>query len=169
MEECTLRTCVDRFNNRRYLTGQLNVFQRAQPTIGNGTNQMAYISPGIPTNGTNNTNGINSCITNTSNGGNHSQQSIVINDLNEPYDNNGIVDISINPIISNMIPEKCYYAPGFSSWEYEQIKLSDEFKKHYEEWLQREVYNMKIDWDSLQTVYDIEMYENEKKIIRKIE
>lgn len=169
MEECTLRTCVDRFNNRRYLTGQLNVMQRnnAQAPAGNVSNQMAYASGNIGlssngNNGPNNTNGMGSCISQSTNG-NHQQQPMVINDLNEPYDNSGVVELSYSANVSSIVPEKCYYSPGFGAWDYEQIKLSDEFKKHYEEWLQREVYNMKIDWDALRTAYDIEMYEADKK------
>lgn len=39
----------------------------------------------------------------------------------------------------------------------ENVDLSDDFKKHYEVWLQKEVFGIRIDWDSLKTVYDIEM------------
>lgn len=42
----------------------------------------------------------------------------------------------------------------------EHVELSEDFKKHYEVWLQKEVFGIRIDWDSLKTVYDIEMHDN---------
>ena len=31
----------------------------------------------------------------------------------------------------------------------QEVELSEEFKANYERWLQREVYDTKIDWDQL--------------------
>lgn len=177
MEECTLRTCVDRFNNRRYLSGQLNgqlhrnnVPNNAtvgQTSIGttNLSNQMSFASGnigggGIGTNGNNGlnaSNGMGNCISQPN--GNGQQTQIVINDLNEQYDNNGFVDVAVNSLLINGGKDKGLYSPGFGGWDNDQIDLSDEFKQHYELWLQREVYNIKIDWDLLKTGYDIEIEE----------
>lgn len=48
MEECTLRSCVDRFNNRRYLSAQ--AYMNAKNVLSN-----AHVSPHLLAN-TNNTN-----------------------------------------------------------------------------------------------------------------
>lgn len=56
--------------------------------------------------------------------------------------------------------ERSAYTSGYGAWDMENVDLSDDFKKHYEVWLQKEVFSIKIDWDSLRTVYDIEMDEN---------
>lgn len=80
MEECTLRSCVDRFNNRRYLSSQAymnakNVISNAHvsphllananntniqvsATTSNMSNQMGFASSGVGTIG--NSNGVNS-------------------------------------------------------------------------------------------------------------
>lgn len=80
MEECTLRSCVDRFNNRRYLLEQAymnaknvlsnthvsshllpnanNTNIQLSTVSSNMTNQMGYASGGVGTIG--NSNGINS-------------------------------------------------------------------------------------------------------------
>lgn len=81
MEECTLRTCVDRFNNRRYLSTQAfmnakNVLSNAHVSphllanannaniqvsaaTSNMSNQMGFAAGGVGTIG-NSSNGINS-------------------------------------------------------------------------------------------------------------
>lgn len=113
-EECSLRACVDRFNNRRYFTN----------TIGpNAANNQA------PNAGNNNSAG---------NG-----------DPNE-YDPN-----LINCYMNEGLQEEPFnYAPGYGGWD-ENVELSDEFKQEYETWLQQEVYNTQINWDSLMSVtYD---------------
>lgn len=177
MEECKLRTCVDRFNTRRYLSGQLNVLHRnnvptsASMGTANLSNQMSFtagnISGGIGNNGNNtlNTtaNGIGVCISSQPNG-NCQHAPIVVNDLNEPCDNNGMGDVAVNSMHTNSGQDKCIYTPGYGGWDFENVVLSDEFKQHYELWLQKEVYDIKIDWDSLQTVYDIEMDAINKRI-----
>lgn len=56
--------------------------------------------------------------------------------------------------------ERSSYGTGYGCWDMENVDLSDEFKKHYEVWLQKEVFSIRIDWDSLKTVYDIEMDDN---------
>lgn len=80
MEECTLRSCVDRFNNRRYLTAQAlmnaknvvsnthvlphllantnNTNIQVSATTSNMTNQMGFAAGGVGTIG--NSNGVNS-------------------------------------------------------------------------------------------------------------
>lgn len=177
MEECTLRTCVDRFNNRRYLSGQMcNSHRNAVPnnptvqaSIGttNLSNQMAYasnnIGSGVGMNGNsggNGSNGMSNCVAQANTNG--QQPAIVFNDANEQYDNSGLVDVAVNSLLVNGGQDRGAYTPGYGSWDDEQIELSDEFKQHYEVWLQREVYNIKIDWDSLRTVYDIQTDVNEK-------
>lgn len=183
MEECTLRSCVDRFNNRRYLSGQLNALHRnAVPnnanvqggnttgtTATNMSNQMAFTggniggngpnnNAGLSTNGNNGLNGTNglsnNCISQSSNI-NGPQQAIVINELNEQYESNGLIDVAVNSLLLNSGQDKNLYANGYGGWNMENVDLSDEFKKHYEVWLQKEVFNIKIEWDSVMTVYDI--------------
>lgn len=56
--------------------------------------------------------------------------------------------------------ERSSYASGYGAWDMENVDLSEDFKKHYEVWLQKEVLSIRIDWDSLRTVYDIEMEDN---------
>lgn len=56
--------------------------------------------------------------------------------------------------------ERSAYQSGYGAWDMENVDLSEDFKKHYEVWLQKEVFSIKIDWDSLRTVYDIEMDDN---------
>ncbi|XP_062549116.1 striatin-interacting protein 1 isoform X2 [Armigeres subalbatus] len=86
-EECALRNCVDRFNNRRYL--QIN----APDLI---ASEFDDPIEGDTVNGSGNT------------GGN-----------------------------------------GSNGRKSDEIELSEEFKQNYELWLQQEVYNNNIDWDSL--------------------
>uniref|UniRef100_A0A6M2DIS4 Uncharacterized protein n=1 Tax=Xenopsylla cheopis TaxID=163159 RepID=A0A6M2DIS4_XENCH len=74
-EECTLRTCVDRFNNRRYFETPID----------------AEMEP------------VDNCI-----------NSVLGNSQNDDY-----------------------------------MQLPDEFKQHYELWLQQEVFNNDINWDTL--------------------
>lgn len=79
------------------------------------------------------------------------------NEFNEPYDNNSLIDIAVGSHFLNGGQERSSYTSGYGAWDMENVDLSDDFKKHYEVWLQKEVFNIKIDWDSLRTVYDIEM------------
>lgn len=81
------------------------------------------------------------------------------NEFNEPYDNNSLIDIAVGPHFLNGGQERSSYASGYGAWDMENVDLSDDFKKHYEVWLQKEVFSIRIDWDSLRTVYDIEMDE----------
>lgn len=113
-EECSLRACVDRFNNRRYFTNTI------APNTSN--NQAPNAS-------------------NNNSAGN--------GDPNE-YDPN-----LINCYMSDGLQEEQFnYAPGYGGWD-ENVELSDEFKQEYETWLQQEVYNTQINWDSLMSVtYD---------------
>lgn len=82
------------------------------------------------------------------------------NEFNEPYDNSGLIDIAVGSHFLNGGPERISYGTGYGCWDMEKVDLSDEFKKHYEVWLQKEVFSIRIDWDSLRTVYDIEMEDN---------
>lgn len=108
---------------------------------------FVFISPGIA----------NNCgISQIGNTNGQSQS----NEFNEPYDNNGLIDIAVGPHFMNGGQDRNAYGNGYGCWDMEKVDLSDEFKKHYEVWLQKEVFSIRIDWDSLKTVYDIEMDEN---------
>lgn len=82
------------------------------------------------------------------------------NEFNEPYDNSSLIDIAVGPHFLNGGQERNTYTTGYGAWDVENVDLSDDFKKHYEVWLQKEVFSIRIDWDSLKTVYDIEMDDN---------
>lgn len=107
-EECTLRTCVDRFNSRRYPNWNRNL----NNNINNGL--------GI--------------------GGAGQQQ--------QQQNNNGINDFHSEGL--DCLLELCDKGAMElkNSWD-ENIELSDEFKEHYELWLEEEVFNNDIDWDLL--------------------
>lgn len=123
---------------------------------GNGSNNGAALSANGNV-GLNGTNGLpNNCISQTNNA-NGQQQAIVINELNEQYDSNGLIDVAVNSLLLNNGQDKNLYANGYGAWNMENVDLSDDFKKHYEVWLEKEVFSIKIDWDSLRTVYDIEL------------
>uniref|UniRef100_U5EY75 Far11/STRP C-terminal domain-containing protein n=1 Tax=Corethrella appendiculata TaxID=1370023 RepID=U5EY75_9DIPT len=91
-EECSLRTCVDRFNNRRYLL--------------------------------------------------HSGQEF--HDIDDPNDIE-----NFNLILNNGNLNSGNVGGGFQNSLMEDVELSEEFKQNYELWLQQEVYNSEINWDSL--------------------
>jgi hypothetical protein len=101
-EECTLRTCVDRFNNRRYLSqqhiGGIRDYNEYDMSGGNLMNTIYGY-------GVNNGNGI-------------------IN-LGQPHQH---LD--------------------------DENELSEEFKQNYELWLEHEVYNVDLNWDSLMVAVD---------------
>lgn len=78
------------------------------------------------------------------------------NEITEPYDNGGVVDIGISSQFLNGDHGKNVYSSSFGTWHLDDTILSDEFKKHYEVWLQKEVFSVRVDWDSLKTVYDLE-------------
>lgn len=86
------------------------------------------------------------------------------NEFNEPYDNSSLIDIAVGPHFLNGGQERNTYTTGYGAWDVENVDLSDDFKKHYEVWLQKEVFSIRIDWDSLKTVYDIEMDDNNTAI-----
>lgn len=111
-EECSLRTCVDRFNSRRYMYGTTN---RA---INNGMNT------------------------------NNAQPSGTIGEMNDMEQQ---CDYNINNILGD---NGLTYNPGFGGWD-ENIDLSEEFKQNYELWLQQEVFNTEINWDSLLVPVDL--------------
>ncbi|XP_031640438.1 striatin-interacting protein 1 homolog isoform X1 [Contarinia nasturtii] len=180
MEECTLRSCVDRFNNRRYLSAQAylnaknvlsnthvsphlltntnNTNIQVSATTSNMTNQIGFAAGGVGTIGNSNGNGLsNNCGISQIGNGNGSA-----NEFNEPYDNSNLIDMAVGSNFINSGQERNLYASGYSGWNMENVDLSENFKKHYEVWLQKEVFNIKIDWDSLKTVYDIEMDDNKK-------
>lgn len=157
-EECTLRACVDRFNNRRYLSQQNHVLNRSAVINNTSANlqnvasggSAGFANPTIITTGNMACpSSSNSAIGSANLNSNISQQQLLINDINDQYDPNYILDVNVNNFLSN--GDSNNYNVGFNGWEYDQVKLSDEFKQHYELWLQLEVYNMSINWDSLQT------------------
>lgn len=84
------------------------------------------------------------------------------NEFNEPYDNSSLIDIAVGPHFLNGGQERNTFTTGYGAWDVENVDLSEDFKKHYEVWLQKEVFSIRIDWDSLKTVYDIEMDDNKK-------
>ncbi|KAL1383981.1 hypothetical protein pipiens_013078 [Culex pipiens pipiens] len=109
-EECALRNCVDRFNNRRYL--QINApdliasefDEPLEPDTVNGGGGGVGGGPG----------GNGGGQPNSANGG------------------GGGVNGGSN-----------------GARKPDEIELSEEFKQNYELWLQQEVYNNNVDWDSL--------------------
>lgn len=68
------------------------------------------------------------------------------------------MDVAVGSHFLNGGQERNTYASG--CWDMDNVDLSEDFKKHYEVWLQKEVFSIKIDWDSLKTVYDIEIDDN---------
>lgn len=127
-EECTLRACVDRFNNRRYLSGPSGSILRTATGNGNGTSHT-----GLQQSSSNNGGGP------------------VLSDLNDydamnGTDPNGAI---ANGLLGGSMPMN--YAQGYGGWDVENVELTDEFKQQYEEWLQQEVFNHQINWDSLIT------------------
>lgn len=151
-EECTLRTWVDRFNNRRYLYGNVGAFNRTAAGIGAVANNNVQTAGGGG--------GANNATAAANNGGGAQQQNNgggmsitggsggtgsapIIGDFND-YDQS-VLDANHYSVQTG---EKFAYAPGYGGWD-ESIELSDEFKEHYEEWLQQEVFNIEIDWDLL--------------------
>lgn len=119
-EECTLRACVDRFNNRRYLSGNSGSMIRTST----GNTAATSAASGAPQN--------------ANNGGGP-----IISDLNE-YDQN-LLDVNVN---GGNVMEQAQYMRGYGGWD-EKIELSDDFKEQYEVWLQQEVFTYQINWDSL--------------------
>lgn len=126
-EECILRACVDRFNNRRYISGGGGA---AGANGLRGVNSNAAgggVNGGGPSNGANGNGMI---------------------DINE-YDQN-LMDI-MNGGGGGGVPggsDRFNYMPGYGGWD-EDVELNDEFKEHYELWLQQDVFAHQIDWDSL--------------------
>lgn len=118
-EECTLRACVDRFNNRRYLSGNSGSMIRTST----GNTAATSAATGAQ---------------NANNGGGP-----VISDLNE-YDQN-LLDVNVT---GGNVMEQGQYMRGYGGWD-EKIELSDDFKEQYEIWLQQEVFTYQINWDSL--------------------
>lgn len=78
------------------------------------------------------------------------------NEYNEPYDNNSLTDIAVGQHFLHGSQERCSYASNYGAWDVDNVDLSEDFKKHYEIWLQKEVFSIQVDWDSLRTMYDIE-------------
>lgn len=178
MEECTLRSCVDRFNNRRYLSGQTylkaknllpNAMANTHPSGIIPPRQVVYTgfpnpsdgaSVMMPGNAMANSLAVQSSITN-------GQQS-------DQYDTNAfILDFVITSEMLEGSQEKSANNNAYSNaytnaynngynWDLGDVDLSDEFKKHYDIWLQKEVFNIRMDWDSLLTVYDIELNSDTK-------
>lgn len=142
-----MRACVDRFNNRRYLAG--NVLRAGTGANGNGTG-----GPG----------GAGGSANNGANNG--------VNDLNEygdpsnPLDplNAGGVGLLGMGLAGGFGMGGCgfgsgigggmVYAPGYGGWDTEPVELTEEFKQQYEEWLQQEVFQHQINWDSLITAVE---------------
>lgn len=148
------------------------MFSRAT-IYSNPTTNVANIASGTSTGFTNATAISAGNIACVANGGinaninsNINQQQIIINDLNDQYDQNCILDVNVNTFLLNGDTEKYAYSPGYGGWDYEQVDLSDDFKQHYELWLQREVFDMTINWDSLVSKCE---YDDDKKNVAREE
>lgn len=167
-EECTLRTCVDRFNLRRYpdATQKCGTSAGNGNSIANSDNPVAntnIIGSNIdnisaattfPSNNSNssalvpNGSGFSSSSNNTSNGaninmatsiGSYSNGSIQLHNLGIE---NGLFNKDLNLRAD-------YLFFGHSGWWDCKVELSEYFKRNYTTWLEDEVYNKQTDWDSL--------------------
>lgn len=136
-EECTLRTCVDRFNNRRYP----EAMQKCQTSIA-GSNNGTSGGGGGAGGTTGNTGGIG--------GGSGTNGGVGIN-MNSAgqigYGDGHEIDF-IGEITFNNNSEYIYGNHGYGWWD-KDIELTDDFKAIYESWLQQEVFDIQINWDSL--------------------
>lgn len=169
MEECTLRSCVDRFNNRRYLSGQ--TYLKAKNLLPNAManshasgvippRQVVYTGFPNPNDGAGVMMSGNSLAV---------QSGMANGQQSDQYDTNAfILDFVITSEMLEGSQEKSANNNAYSNaytnaynngynWDLGDVDLSDEFKKHYDVWLQKEVFNIRMDWDSLRTVYDIEL------------
>ena len=133
-EECTLRTCVDRFNNRRYLSGNSGAINRT--ATGNGSGNGGGGGGG----------GSGAGSGGNGSGGNGGQpQNCVGPPMNYliGYENNA-ADVNFN----NATGEPNDYAQaGYGGWD-NGVVLTEEFKQQYEIWLQEEVFSYQVNWDS---------------------
>jgi len=165
-EECTLRTCVDRFNNRRYP----EAMQKCQTSItgtNNGTANNAQGNNGSSIGRQNGGNGGNTnCSGNNVGNINSGNGDTNDSDIQDNYDN----DISLNTngngnnngssVIGNNSYGYNYYGTnianngfgneyslGYGEWD-KKVELTEDFKANYELWLQ-DVFSQQIDWDAL--------------------
>ncbi|CAD7094173.1 unnamed protein product [Hermetia illucens] len=149
-EECTLRTCVDRFNNRRYP----EAMQKCQTSIaGGGTNNGS--GGGCGANGSSGGNAGNGAIQSGTGtgagsgiGGVDGHDSDLIGGLGYGSGGNSmglIGDMFFNAAAFGVASD---YSPGYGGWD-RKIELTDDFKANYELWLQEEVFNMQTNWDAL--------------------
>lgn len=106
-EECMLRTCVDRFNSRRYPNWNRNLNNNINNGLGIGGAPV-----GQQQQAAHNNNGM---------GEYHNQGLDCLLELNEKNLTAAIED----------------------------VELTEEFKEHYELWLEQEVFNNDINWDLL--------------------
>ncbi|XP_055910947.1 striatin-interacting protein 1 homolog [Eupeodes corollae] len=119
-EECTLRACVDRFNLRRY--------PEAMQKCGAGSNG-------------NTANAENAIMGNGMGGAGTDPNTVGQSQYNEA--NDGV--FPNDEILSHA--DFAFF--GHSGWWDKKIELTDNFKSNYTLWLQDEVYNTQIDWDSI--------------------
>lgn len=174
MEECTLRSCVDRFNNRRYLSGQ--AYLKAKNLLPNVLANNPHTSGVLPprqvvyTGFTNPNDGSSVLLPGNAMAGSLAVQTNMTNgQQSDQYETNAfILDFVITSEMLEGSEEKSANNNAYSNaytnaynngynWDLGDVELSDDFKKHYEVWLQKEVFNIRMDWDSLRTVYDIEL------------
>jgi hypothetical protein len=120
-EECTLRACVDRFNNRRYYNQILSI---RYPLADLHSNQ----------NTTNQANPQNNQNTQNNNNNDNTFGSSIGTSIFAGFDG---TDLNINNIINSQQME------GYD------IELTEEFKQNYEIWLEQEVFGKPVDWDIL--------------------
>lgn len=145
-EECTLRSCVDRFNNRRYLTNaghnnnnSTSSSSSSQQNQSNGGGGGGVLSTASVLTGSNGGGATGGGLPRGSQAGQQQQQN------NSDCDTSGYEAIDLMNINNS---DGYIYNPGYGGWD-QDVELSDEFKLNYELWLNQEVFNMDINWDSL--------------------
>lgn len=130
-EECSLRACVDRFNNRRYLAGNVlrsggNGNGAGGPNNGGNGGANDLNEYGDPTNPLDPLNaGGAGLLAGSGSGGGGCE-----------FGGNGGGQV---------------YLPGLGGWDTEPVVLTEEFKAFYDVWLQQEVFEHPINWDKLIT------------------
>lgn len=120
-EECTLRTCVDRFNSRRYIS--VNAMNNRPTIIQTDTN-------------------ITNDITDYEQTGDPS----IINDGKCGDAGTGGGGGFVGVVNGVVVTDQLNNSNLISN---QDLELSEEFKENYGLWLEQEVFKIQINWDSL--------------------
>lgn len=120
-EECTLRTCVDRFNGRRYIS--VNPMNNRPTIIQTETN-------------------IANDITDYEQSGDPS----IINDGKCGDGGTGVYGGG-GGVVNGVVVTDQFNNSNLTSNQ--DLELSEEFKENYGLWLEQEVFKIQINWDSL--------------------